>query len=264
MIAGVDRFAQPLHNEFDIVRLQNAPALNLGLILILWEALEVFHRKLPGRRTYSGELVPDERVLRHSEPSSPTSPTREATWRKGARRAGRIARGAPSISAVTILQDMSARCGRDRVMPPHSIRFDTGSVSLHLRCPQCVSFRDGLNTRSTRRFNDFMTPMRANIAGPPCSATSNSASIGACYSSASCCLGQFGDELRRVAERDQGFPTRHHDRIEKPLVPRHQIRPLGYDQANNRPAWGTSFGRSASNTSQIVRSVNSGWRCALA
>src|SRR5450755_1020392 len=31
-----------------------------------------------------------------------------------------------------------------------------------------------------------MTPIRANIAGPSCSATSNSASIAACHSSASC------------------------------------------------------------------------------
>src|SRR6516162_562651 len=32
----------------------------------------------------------------------------------------------------------------------------------------------------------------------------------------------------------------------------------------NRPAWGSSFGRSASNTSQMVCSLSSGWRCALA
>jgi hypothetical protein len=42
VIVGVDRFAQPLHNEFDIVRLQMAPALDLGQVLILREALEVF------------------------------------------------------------------------------------------------------------------------------------------------------------------------------------------------------------------------------
>jgi hypothetical protein len=33
------------------------------------------------------------------------------------------------------------------------------------------------------------------------------------------CLGQFGDELRRVAERDQGIPTRYHDRIEETVGP---------------------------------------------
>jgi len=45
-IVGVDRFAQPLHNKFDIVRLQMAPALDLGLISILRVTLEVFSREL--------------------------------------------------------------------------------------------------------------------------------------------------------------------------------------------------------------------------
>ncbi len=40
MIVGVDRFAQPLQSELDIVRLQMAPALDLGLVSILREALE--------------------------------------------------------------------------------------------------------------------------------------------------------------------------------------------------------------------------------
>jgi hypothetical protein len=39
--------------------------------------------------------------------------------------------------------------------------------------------RDELNTRSTFRFNARMTPMRANIVGPPRD-TSISASIAAC------------------------------------------------------------------------------------
>jgi hypothetical protein len=30
-----------------------------------------------------------------------------------------------------------------------------------------VSLREGLNVRSTFRFNAFMTPIRANIVGPP-------------------------------------------------------------------------------------------------
>jgi hypothetical protein len=37
-------------------------------------------------------------------------------------------------------------------------------------CGQRLSFRDGLNTRSTWRFNALMMPMRANIGGPSCSA----------------------------------------------------------------------------------------------
>jgi hypothetical protein len=41
MIVGVDRFAPALHNKFDVVRLQVAPALDLGQISILREALEV-------------------------------------------------------------------------------------------------------------------------------------------------------------------------------------------------------------------------------
>jgi aromatic ring hydroxylase len=46
-----------------------------------------------------------------------------------------------------------------------------------------------------------ITPIRANIGGPSCSATSNSTSIAACHSSASCsCLGQFGDVFCGLAE----------------------------------------------------------------
>jgi hypothetical protein len=33
------------------------------------------------------------------------------------------------------------------------------------------------------------------------------------------CPGQLGDVLRRVAERDQQFPARQYDRIEKSLIP---------------------------------------------
>jgi hypothetical protein len=48
MIFGIDWFAQPLQREFDIVRLQMAPALNLGLVSILREALEIFRSELSG------------------------------------------------------------------------------------------------------------------------------------------------------------------------------------------------------------------------
>jgi hypothetical protein len=41
------------------------------------------------------------------------------------------------------------------------------------------------------------------------------------------CLGQFGDVPRGVAKRDQRFPARQYDRIEKPLIPRHEFIPYG-------------------------------------
>jgi len=62
--------------------------------------------------------------------------------------------------------------------------------------------------------------IRANIGGPLCSATSNSACIAACHSSASrSALGSLVMALRRVAERNQWFPALQNDRIEKPLIP---------------------------------------------
>jgi hypothetical protein len=40
-------------------------------------------------------------------------------------------------------------------------------ISLfNFRFPQCLSLRDGSNTRSTWRFNARMTPIRANMVGP--------------------------------------------------------------------------------------------------
>jgi hypothetical protein len=38
---GLDRLAQPLHRDFDILRLQMAPALELGLVPLVREALEI-------------------------------------------------------------------------------------------------------------------------------------------------------------------------------------------------------------------------------
>jgi hypothetical protein len=46
MIVGIDRFAQPLDRELDIVRLQMAPALDLGLVPVLRVTLEVFRGEL--------------------------------------------------------------------------------------------------------------------------------------------------------------------------------------------------------------------------
>jgi hypothetical protein len=59
-----------------------------------------------------------------------------------------------------------------------------------------------------------MTPIRAKIVGPSCSATRISACIAACHSSASCSA--FGN---CIAQRDQRLPARHRYRIEKPLIP---------------------------------------------
>jgi hypothetical protein len=54
-----------------------------------------------------------------------------------------------------------------------------------------------------------MTPMRANIAGPSGSATSNSACIaGLPFVGVVLCLGQFGDVFCGVAKCDEQFPTR--------------------------------------------------------
>ena len=60
------------------------------------------------------------------------------------------------------------------------------SSRLSFRRPQCASLCAGLNVRSTVRFNALMTPMRANIVGPPDVATRIKASIAACHSWASC------------------------------------------------------------------------------
>jgi hypothetical protein len=45
---GVGRFAQPLERELDIVRLQMAPAFDLGLVSILRVTLEVFRGECSG------------------------------------------------------------------------------------------------------------------------------------------------------------------------------------------------------------------------
>jgi hypothetical protein len=63
----------------------------------------------------------------------------------------------------------------------------------------------------------FMTPMRANIAGPSCSLHRGLPFVGVVF-----CFGQFGDVFCGVAERHQRFPVRQCDRIEKPLIPGHR------------------------------------------
>src|SRR3981081_2632822 len=57
--------AQPLHGEFDILRLQVAPAPHLGLVAVLGEALKVFRRKLSGSHTLPSEFLADEWVFGH-------------------------------------------------------------------------------------------------------------------------------------------------------------------------------------------------------
>jgi hypothetical protein len=65
--------------------------------------------------------------------------------------------------------------------------YDPDGFLLHrsrasLRLPQCFSLREESNTRSTCRFRALITPIRANMVGPPLSATSMSASIAASHS----------------------------------------------------------------------------------
>jgi len=43
---AVDRFAQPFHCELDVLRLQLAPALDLGLVALFRKALEIFRCQL--------------------------------------------------------------------------------------------------------------------------------------------------------------------------------------------------------------------------
>src|SRR5258705_2494039 len=58
----LDRFAQPLHAELTILRLQLAPSLDLGLVPVLRETLEVFRSQLPCGRALLGEFLVDKRV----------------------------------------------------------------------------------------------------------------------------------------------------------------------------------------------------------
>src|SRR5258705_13519905 len=64
----LDRFAQPLHGELDILGLQFAPALDFGLVAVLREALEIFGGQFPGVCPIPSELRADEWVLGHLVP----------------------------------------------------------------------------------------------------------------------------------------------------------------------------------------------------
>src|ERR1700674_1079060 len=99
---------------------------------------------------------------------------------------------------------MVGTLNRDCVMPPHSIRFDdiifkryafrvvllepavrSKLIGKDLEVIGVSNFLDVNPNGCHWRFNAFMTPMRANIAGPSCSATSNSTCIAACQASCS-------------------------------------------------------------------------------
>src|SRR5260370_15509242 len=52
----LDRLSQAFHRKFDVGGLQLVPALDLGLIALLGEALEIFGGQFPGGRALSGEF----------------------------------------------------------------------------------------------------------------------------------------------------------------------------------------------------------------
>src|SRR6266851_146905 len=66
-VTGLDRLAQPLHGEFDVLRLQLAPALDLSLVMVLGEALEVFRGQPPGCRALLGKYPQTIIFLRRPE-----------------------------------------------------------------------------------------------------------------------------------------------------------------------------------------------------
>jgi hypothetical protein len=68
--AALNRLPQPLHREFDILRLQVAPALDLGLVAVFREVLEIFCSELLGGRSLPGEFFADERVSGHGSHQS--------------------------------------------------------------------------------------------------------------------------------------------------------------------------------------------------
>jgi len=63
---ALDRLPQPLHSELDIRRLQIAPAFELGLISVFWEAAEILCGQLPGARVLPGELLANEGISGHA------------------------------------------------------------------------------------------------------------------------------------------------------------------------------------------------------
>ena len=64
--AAFDRLAQPLHCEFNVGRLQIAPAFDLCLISVFWEAPEILRGQLPGGGLFAGELFANEGIFGHA------------------------------------------------------------------------------------------------------------------------------------------------------------------------------------------------------
>src|SRR5437868_4357562 len=93
----------------------------------------------------------------------------------------------------------------DRLFRPLPPEIKRVLVIIHhisrfsLRRPQCGSLREGLNSRTWARFNARMTPIRANIVGPPDVATRIKASIAACHSAAAWCSA-FGSLVMYLPE----------------------------------------------------------------
>src|SRR6478736_2071355 len=61
----LDRFAQPLHSEFEALRLEMAPALYLSLELLIGISLEIFPYRSSGGRALLREFLADEWVMGH-------------------------------------------------------------------------------------------------------------------------------------------------------------------------------------------------------
>jgi hypothetical protein len=62
----LERVAQPLHGEFDIFRLQEAPSLDLRQVPVLREALEIILGHLSGGRSLPSELLANEGIAGHA------------------------------------------------------------------------------------------------------------------------------------------------------------------------------------------------------
>src|SRR5258708_39763092 len=93
-VTGLDRLPQPLHGEFDILRLQVAPALELGLVPLVREALVIFPNCLPGGRALLCELLADTARKAMTKGRSGTTPNRQLCFYLGAWRI-QVARRAP-------------------------------------------------------------------------------------------------------------------------------------------------------------------------
>src|SRR5258708_12177667 len=134
-----DRIAQPVHGEFVLLRLQVAPALDLGLVAVLGEALEVLTGELAGGGALPGELLANELISGHA-------PLKRGLSRQAI--ASRTMRGEGAGS-------------RRRV----------SFISLQLAAaPIWIFTISGLSTRSACRLSARRVAMRANSIGPPRSA----------------------------------------------------------------------------------------------